>query len=240
MPHKNGNRCARPTAAALLILLAAVGLAACGGSSKGSSTATSASATTTRGERDGQFAARSAALRTCLQKEGITLPKRPAGQGVPGASGQGGTPGQGSAPRGPFGLGAGAARRLPKGVTREKFEAALKKCGGGSFGRGGRGFNTAQGRQRFAKFAQCMRSNGIKLPAPNTSGTGPIFNTKGIDTNSAAFKAADVKCAKELGARRGRNAVPNGAPPASEGGQEAGTPGAAPPEGAAPESPPAG
>src|ERR1700759_166814 len=106
MPRTHGNRRARSAAAALLILLVALGLTACGGSSKGSSTATSASAATTTGKRGGQFAARATALRACLQKEGITLPKRPSGQGGQGP-GQAGTPGQGGAPRGPFGLGAG-------------------------------------------------------------------------------------------------------------------------------------
>ena len=33
-----------------------------------------------------------------------------------------------------------------------------------------------------------MRENGVNLPAPNTSGNGPVFNTKGIDTSSATFK----------------------------------------------------
>ncbi|HUA74409.1 MAG TPA: hypothetical protein VL988_06600 [Solirubrobacteraceae bacterium] len=236
MPRTHGNRHARPTAAAaLLIVLAALGLAACGGSTKGSSTATNASATGPNGKRGGQFAARATALRACLQKEGITLPKRPSGQGG-GSSGTGGAPGGGGyggpygAPyggqppagagggRGPFGDRAGGGPQLPKGVTRAQFEAALKKCGSGAFRRGGRGFDTAAGRQRFAKFAECMRKNGVKLPSPNTSGNGPIFNTKGIDTNSAAFKAADAKCQKELRPSGGTGGTGGGAAPVPGGG----------------------
>ena len=64
-----------------------------------------------------------------------------------------------------------------------------------------------------------MVKNGVKLPAPNTSGKGPIFNTKGINTKSAAFKAADAKCARELSPNRGTGAggAPGGTPPVSGG-----------------------
>jgi hypothetical protein len=249
MPRTHGNRRAQPTAAALLILLAALGLAACGGSTKGSSTATNASVTGPNGKRGGQFAARATALRACLQKEGITLPKRPSPQGGPSGAGGGGggpygAPYSGQPPagagggRGPFGGGAGGGPQLPKGVTRAQFEAAVKKCGGGAFRRNGRGFDTAAGRQRYAKFAECMRKNGVKLPAPNTSGNGPIFNTKGIDTNSAAFKAADAKCEKELrpsGAGGGGAAPAPGGGPSPGGGEAPPTAGqGAPPEGSPP------
>ena len=42
-------------------------------------------------------------------------------------------------------------------------------------------------------FAACMRTDGIDMPDPTTTG-GPIFNTKGLDTTGAKFKAAEVKC----------------------------------------------
>jgi len=38
-----------------------------------------------------------------------------------------------------------------------------------------------------------MRAGGVNLPAPSTTGAA-IFNTKGVDTTSAKFKAAEVKC----------------------------------------------
>jgi hypothetical protein len=209
MPHVNNNRRTPAAAAVLACLLAALLLSACGGSSKGStSSATSASATgapnapnapnaTGGGKPGGPGAARFEALRECLQKNGITLPAR--------TPGQRGAPGTGSG-----GFRGGAGRQLPKGVTQAQFQAALKKCGGTNFLRRGRfGAGAAQG---YAKFASCMAKNGVKLPAPNTSGKGPIFNTKGIDTKSAAFKAADAKCARELG--RGRPGSPQGGQPA--------------------------
>ena len=216
MPQITSNRLRRAAASALLVLLAGLLLAACGGSSK-SSSSTSASTNAVKGTSGGgrQFGARGAALRTCLQKNGITLPERKDGK-------------RSSTPGGPFGAagtGAGGAPKLPKGVTRAQLQAAFKKCGGGQFRGGGKGFAAAGGgAQRFAKFAACMRTNGVNLPQPNTSGKGPIFSTKGIDTTSASFKAADAKCIRELAPAGGAQPGTTGAGGASG---QAGTPGAA-------------
>jgi hypothetical protein len=190
----------RRRSAALPILLVTVGLgvAACGGSSNGttsnstSTTKSSTSTTPTQGARASRFAA----LRQCLQREGITLPQRPSGSARP----------NGGAPGGFFG-GPGATRtfQLPNGVSRSKYEAALKKCGGTSLG-GRRNFSSTAVKQELTKFASCMREDGINLPAPNTSGNGPVFNTKGVQTNSARFKTAEGKCASDLPAGFGRRA----------------------------------
>jgi hypothetical protein len=204
MPHL--NTISRRPAAALLTLLAAgalasVGLAACGSSSSttGSTTANAAVAggaatgTTAPGARGSHFAA----MRACLQKQGITLPPRRPGAGGFFGGGQGGP-------------------RLPSGVTRAQYEAALKKCGGGSFRGGfrGGGFRSnPRFRQAYAKFAACMHQNGIDLPAPNTSGTGPIFDTKGIDTTSPQFTAAIKQCRGDLfAAPQGGGAAGGGGP----------------------------
>jgi hypothetical protein len=210
------NRLRPAATSALLVLLAGVLLAACGGGSSSKSSSNASTTTKAASSPGGQFGARGAALRTCLQKNGITLPKVKAGQrGAPGAGG-------------PFGLGgAGGAAKLPSGVTRAQLQAALKKCGGGQF-RGGKGF-AAGGAQRFAKFAACMRKNGVKLPQPNTSGKGPIFDTKGIDTRSASFKAADAKCAPELGPSGGAQPRGEGAPGVGAQGPAGAAPGEAPP-----------
>ncbi len=221
MNRKRTNRSGKLTALALMVL-AVLLLAACGSSSKTTSTSTTAASATAQAGTPGAppngkgFASRFKALRECLQKEGITLPERKPG-----------TPGK--RPNGAGGFFGGGQRTLPKGVTRAKYEAALKKCGGGRFAAPG-----ALGRLRsptytkaLAKFAECMRSAGVNVPAPNTSGNGPIFNTKGLDTTSAKFKAADAKCASLL-----RFARPGGAP-----GTAAAPPGAgtapAPPSGTA-------
>lgn len=203
-----GHRSALATFSALAA--ACLVLAACG--SGGSTTSTSAAgaggssaaAPSGAGARGG---ARFATLRTCLAKQGITLPQRTPGQRRPptGATGGGGVLGG----RG-FGAGAGGFRP-PAGVSAQKFQAALKKCGGAGLGSGR--FNSPAFKAALAKFASCMSSHGVKLPAPNTSGTGPVFNTKGLNTTSAAFKAADAKCAPDLRGRFGpRGGAGPGAP----------------------------
>jgi hypothetical protein len=196
-------------AGALAMALACLGLAACGSSGSSSSTSTTNAANTSStstgsgtagtatppGARTGRFAA----MRECLQKQGITLPTRTPGQPrTPGAGGF---------------LGGGAGPQLPKGVTRAQFEAALKKCGGGrSFGGpGARRFDSPAFRTAVAAFAVCMRQNGIALPTPNTSGTGPVFDTKGIDTTSAQFTAARAKCQSKLGGAFARPGASAGA-----------------------------
>ncbi|HEY5192925.1 MAG TPA: hypothetical protein VIJ39_03495 [Solirubrobacteraceae bacterium] len=220
MPYAN-TRSRRPAAAALLILLlACVSLAACGGSSSTSSssnaaaTGTSSSGTSSTGTSstgtsstgsstatpgNGRGTARFAAMRECLQKNGITLPKR--------------TPGSTRPPAGTSRLG------LPKGVSAAQYEAAVKKCGGGRFagGSGAHRLNSPVFKAALAKYATCLRQNGINVPAPNTSGGGPIFNTKGINTTSSQFKTASKKCRTALvGAFRRPPGAPGagGAPPA--------------------------
>jgi hypothetical protein len=222
MPHVNvpgGNSpgARKPRiAAAVAALIACIGLAACGGSSKGTSTsANAASATSTAqgaptgptspGGAPGAAGGRFKAVRECLQKNGITLPQpTPGTRRPPGAGGL---------------LGAGKAPQLPAGVTRAQYEAALKKCGGGAGGRGALGggaarFRSPAAKQALAKFATCMRENGVKVPEPNTSGNGPVFNTTGLNTASAQFKKAQEKCGAALNglARRpGAGAGPGGA-----------------------------
>jgi hypothetical protein len=178
----------KPSAVAMRIPLAAVvavaciGLAACG-SSKSSPGTTARAATSTgapgapgplgapgRAGAPGAPGDRSTALRECLQKNGITLPKR-----GPGA----------------------ASLQLPKGASRARYTAALKKCAGTLF-KGKRSSNGSGRLQALTKFAACMRQNGANLPAPNASGKGPVFNTKGLDTSSAQFRSAVAKCQRAL------------------------------------------
>jgi hypothetical protein len=195
------------------MVLASLALAACGSSSPSSSGSTataSASATTsTTGRAPGAAAGRFSAFRECLQKNGVTLPKR--------------TPGQRRSPGGGF-LGGGRGAVLPKGMSKAQYEAIVKKCGGppgGARGFGGaRGglFSSPAAKQALARFATCMREDGVKVPAPNTSGKGPVFGSKGLDTSSAKFKAAEAKCASELsGAFRGRPGAGAGGPPSATG-----------------------
>jgi hypothetical protein len=169
----------RQPAAAVPLLCASLALAACGSSSKSPSTSSAAAA----GARTGAIpstsagASRISALRGCLQKNGVTLPKPGAGGALGGL------------------LLYGRGRPLPKGLSRAQYEAALKKCAGSLPPR--RPFNSATGRQALVRFAACMRQNGTNLPAPKT-GKGPLFNTKGLNTSSPQFRAAFVKCRANL------------------------------------------
>ena len=199
----------RPLGVVLAVsALAALGLAACGGSGA-SSTATHANAATTNaasgsGAADGSGAGatggktrprgatsarpRFAAVRECLQKHGIQLPTRPGGA------------------RGGFLAGA----NLPKGITRAQLQSAMSKClGGRGFPAGGPGAarlsrtGSPRFRQALSQFAACMRKNGVNVPQPNTSGSGPVFGTKGLNTASPQFKAATAKCRPALTAALG-------------------------------------
>src|ERR1700722_7901929 len=141
MHHANTRHRMPAVAAVLVLLLACLGLVACGGSSSNttstsanaastgsasgsSSTGSAGSTSTTQGAPGaGRGSGRFTALRECLQKNGITLPKRNGGA----------RPGGGFVP----GAGAGGGPQLPSGVTRTQYEAALKKCGGHVFNGGG-------------------------------------------------------------------------------------------------------
>jgi len=214
MPQINSNR-SKPATAVLVVLLASLVLAACGGSSTNSSSSTSASAsatTSTTGGIAGALKSRFTALRECLQKNGITLPKRTPGQVRP--------PGAGGF------LGGGAGPLLQKGITPAQYQAALKKCGGGLRAGGFAGrFNNPAFKAALTKFAACMRENGVNVPQPNTSGNGPIFNSAGLSTSSAKFQAAEAKCRSDLPgafARPGIAGAPGtaggaGVPPATAG-----------------------
>jgi hypothetical protein len=233
MSHTSTPHRTPALAALLILLLAAVGLAACGGSSSTTSTAANAAAAAkssggttapggtssapggtsstpggtstapgTPGARPGApYAARFAAVRACLAKKGIVLPPR-----TPGSPGfLGGRP------------------PLPKGVTQAQYAEALKSCGGGFAGgrvAGGGRFNgapataaaTARFHEMLARFAACLRQNGVNIGEPNTSGKGPVFNTKGINTAGPAFRAAETKCRASLvAALRPPKAVPGAA-----------------------------
>ena len=210
----------RAATVALALLAATLLLAACGSSSPSSSTQTT-TAKSASGASGGatQRGSRFAALRECLKKQGITLPQR-----VPGKNGTAKPPKGGAIPFG----GGGQGFKLPSGVSRAKYEAAIKKCGGRGFGGGPGGrLQSPAFKKSLEKFAACLRENGVNLPKANTSGSGPIFDTKGINTNSATFRAAQKKCASLLTIARPGGG--QGAAPGGQGAPEGGPPGGAPP-----------
>jgi hypothetical protein len=46
----------------------------------------------------------------------------------------------------------------------------------------------------LVRFDECLRQHGVKIPAPNTSGKGPVSNFKGVNTASPQFREAQKKC----------------------------------------------
>lgn len=69
--------------------------------------------------------------------------------------------------------------------------AATTTGGRGAGATGSTGFRY---KQKIRRFVACMRANGVKLPEPNLSGSGPVFRTKGLQMNSEQFRAAAAKC----------------------------------------------
>lgn len=195
--HQMRDALRRPLAAMLATsAIAVVGLAACGSGSSSTGTQTNAAATATTSAGSGlaihgsgtstaksgatgpgSARPRVTAIRECLQHNGVALPTRP------GAA---------------RGLLLGGA--LPKGVSRAQLQAAMRKCLGGRFpgaGAAGQRFRRARSprfQQALSAFAACLRKNGVAVPTPNTSGNGPVFSTKGLNTSSPQFKAATAKC----------------------------------------------
>jgi hypothetical protein len=211
-PYQPTSRHRTRPVIALGVLGACLTLAACGSSSGGSGSTNSASSKSAKTSSNARGAAstKSTALRECLQKQGVTLPSSPAG-GNPQSSGS-------APPTGTVGQRPGGGIKLPKGESAAQLQAALKKCGGGNFPAGGTArFSGAGSSKTLAKFSACMRENGVNLPAANTSGKGPVFDTKGINTSSTAFKSAESKCRSNLGAAAGGGGPSGGgAPPAGE------------------------
>jgi hypothetical protein len=47
---------------------------------------------------------------------------------------------------------------------------------------------------KLKRYAACMRSHGVPLPPPSRSGTGPIFNTSGVNLSSPGYHTAALAC----------------------------------------------
>lgn len=60
----------------------------------------------------------------------------------------------------------------------------------------------ATARAALVRYASCLRQNGVDVPAPDTSGNGPVLDTKGIDTSSSKFKTAQSGCQARVRRRR--------------------------------------
>ncbi len=176
------NRARRGVPLALAVIAASGLIAACGSASSSSSTSTAvASASSTGASTSAGATARRTALVACLKSHGVTLPARAPGTFRPAA----GTTGTSATPR------PGAFFR-----GNAKMQAALKACGA-NFGRfGGGRFLGRISHVAVENYAKCLRQHGVKVPAPNFSGTGPTFPAS--MRSNPKFPAATKACQQLL------------------------------------------
>lgn len=173
----------RSALALVTAIVVSLALAACGGSSSKTTSSTAKvpvgvpnAAKITEGAKN---------FRACMEKHGVKLP-----------AGSGGLLG---------GL-IGPGGKLPVGVTRAQAAAALRACGAGALPQG----NSSQGstgklnlqtpgvKKAFEAFTACLRAKGANVSAPNLSGKGAIFGTKGLDLKDPKVRAAARECASTL------------------------------------------
>ena len=84
------------------------------------------------------------------------------------------------------------------GVTPAKFQSAQNSCRH-LLPNGGNGPDQAEIQQVAAqglRFAQCMRTHGVALPDPDSSGRIPDPASEGINQGSPQFEAANHACGK--------------------------------------------
>jgi len=105
-------------------------------------------------------------------------------------------------------------------ATATTGATGAKGPGTGRIKRAGTRVSSPAFKAALAKFATCLRQNGVNMSAPNNSGTGPIFSTKGINTSSAQFRTAERKCSATL--RAGLKASAGATGGAGGGGSAAG------------------
>ncbi len=90
-------------------------------------------------------------------------------------------------------LGGGGNRRFG-GAQGAKFRAAMRKCGINFRGGRERFFSSPAGKRALNSFVDCVRKNGYNLPAPNTSGNGPVFDPSKINRNDPKLIVGAAKC----------------------------------------------
>ncbi len=85
--------------------------------------------------------------------------------------------------------------RAPKGMSHARYRALLEHCTATARTAGARPVKIAPSyRHALGAFAACMRTQGVPMAAPNTSGKGPVFRAKGLDVTGPRFRHADAAC----------------------------------------------
>ena len=192
----------RAVACGLLVGAFGLGISACGSSSS-SSTGGAATAGTAVASSNARYEAR-LNLAKCLRTHGLNVPDPSPGGGVTGGGGGGIFRQLASVPR----TQVQSALQACQQYVKQAFPAANLTPA-----------QQAQFRQEFVKYAECMRSHGISIPDPGTTGSGPTgglgFGFRGAISptvrNSPAFQSANAACAS-LRPRFGRGGAGGGAP----------------------------
>jgi hypothetical protein len=120
--------------------------------------------------------------------------------------------------------GGGVAIQISGNAQDPKSNAALTACQKYLPRVGGNGSQTPDPAReaQLLKFAQCMRSHGIDMPDPQTSGGrvslgGPAGSAPNFDPNSTAFKNAQSACQHYLPGKGSGVSVNGGAGAAGSG-----------------------
>jgi hypothetical protein len=169
----------RALASCILTSALAVGVSACGSSSSGASTTLAGSSVSSSNAR---YQAR-VNLAKCFRAHGINVPDPSPGGGLAGGGG-------------------GGVLRALQGLPQAQLQAAEQACQQyikQAFPNANLSpAQQAQFRQAFVKWAQCMRSRGVNVPDPTTTGAGGFGLRRSlgsIDRNSPAFQSANTACA---------------------------------------------
>jgi hypothetical protein len=159
-------RRARPAPAVLIVTATLVSVAtACGGGSSPARAAGSLSVGSSLNSQQLTFS-------QCMRSHGVSRFPDPNSGGIPKED----------------------AQQL--GVTESQYQAAYNACQH-LLPNGGSGPNQAQielVRQQSLQFSQCVRSHGVNLPDPDSSGRIPDPASVGIDQGSPQFEAANQAC----------------------------------------------
>jgi hypothetical protein len=83
-------------------------------------------------------------------------------------------------------------------ATTANSDSAAPSSGGGPSS-GGTGLSLTMKAANGAKFAECMRKNGVpNFPDPSANGSITINSSNGVNPSSPKFRAANEKCRKLL------------------------------------------
>jgi hypothetical protein len=84
-------------------------------------------------------------------------------------------------------------------MSRAQYHEELLRCAGLKFSQTTPvAPRTQQLRAALARFARCLRSHGVNVPEPNTSGTGPLFPRSSVNPASPQYRAAAQACLSTL------------------------------------------